>query len=279
MRNSTRFPPGRSSGARSASTPMRAPADRARVRVLAVVSLGALSLGGCTSGSTGTRGTPAPAALPGGGAPVELDPAGLSVEITNPYWPMDVGDRWVFEETDGAGETQRVEVTVLDDTYTVAAGIEARVVHDRVTGPDGAVVEDTLDWYAQDAEGNVWYLGEQTAEYENGEIVSTDGSWEAGIDGAQPGVVVPAEPEPGLAYRQEYLAGEAEAEAVVLSVSEQVEASTDAYTGALLTRDTTPLQPEVSELKFYAPGIGPVLVVQTAGGTSRETLVETTRTR
>jgi hypothetical protein len=148
-----------------------------------------------------------------------------------------------------------------------------------VTAPDGAVVEDTLDWYAQDAEGNVWYLGEQTAEYENGEIVSTDGSWEAGIDGAQPGVVVPAEPEPGLGYRQEYLAGEAEDEAVVLSVSEQVEAPTDAYAGALLTRDTTPLQPEVSELKFYAPGIGPVLVVQTAGGASRETLVETTRTR
>jgi hypothetical protein len=183
----------------------------------------------------------------------------------------------VFEETDGDGGGQRVEVTVLDETYTVAAGIEARVVRDLVT-EDGATVEDTRDWYAQDASGNVWYLGEETAEYEDGRVVSTDGSWEAGADGAQAGIVVPADPGPGLRYRQEHLAGEAEDEAVVLSVSERVQAPTGSYADALLTRDTTPLEPEVSELKFYVPGVGPVLVLQTSGGTSREELVETTRT-
>jgi hypothetical protein len=257
---------------------MTGPADRAGVRVVAVVCLGALWLSGCTGGSTRDPDTTT-AGLPQGSDPVELDAAEFSVDITNRYWPMSVGDRWVFEETDGAGEVQRVEVTVLDETYTVAAGIEGRVVHDLVTAADGGVVEDTLDWYAQDARGNVWYLGEQTAEYENGRIVSTEGSWEAGVDGAQAGIVVPAEPEPGLAYRQEYLAGEAEDQAVVLSVSEQVEAPSGTWTGALLTRDTTPLQPEIAELKFYAPGIGPVLVVQTSGGVSREALVETSRTR
>lgn len=219
---------------------------------------------------------PAPEALPQGGEPVELDPADFTVDITNRWWPMDVGDRWVYEETDGEGGVQRVEVTVLEQTYTVAAGIEARVVHDLVT-EDGDTVEDTLDWYAQDAAGNVWYLGEETAEYEDGKVVSTEGSWEAGVDGAQAGILLPAEPEAGLGYRQEYLEGEAEDEALVLSTAERVQAPTGTYTDALLTRDTTPLEPDVAELKFYAAGVGPVLVLQVSGGSGREELVETTR--
>jgi hypothetical protein len=214
--------------------------------------------------------------LPQGSDPVELDPDDFTTEITNRWWPMAVGDRWVFEETGADGTVQRVEVTVLDETYTVALGLEARVVHDLVTA-GGAVVEDTLDWYAQDADGNIWYLGERTAEYEDGRVVSTEGSWEAGVDGAQPGIAVPAGPEPGTVYRQEYLADEAEDEAVVLSVSEQVEVPTGRYTDALLTRDSTPLEPEISELKFYAPDIGPVMALQVSGGTSREVLVESTR--
>jgi hypothetical protein len=216
------------------------------------------------------------AALPQRADPVELDPGDFTIDITNRWWPMAVGDRWVFEETDADGSVQRVEVTVLDETYTVALGVAARVVHDLVTA-DGVVVEDTLDWYAQDADGNIWYLGEKTAEYEDGRLVSTEGSWEAGVDGARPGIAVPADPEPGTGYRQEYLADEAEDEAVVLSVSEQVEGPTGRYTDALLTRDSTPLEPEISELKFYAPDVGPVMALQVSGGTSREVLVESTR--
>ena len=118
------------------------------------------------------------------------------------------GDRLVYRETDGQGGEQRVEVTVTDRTKTIM-GIEARVVHD-VVSEDGQVVEDTFDWYAQDADGNIWYLGEDTKEYENGKLTTTEGSWEAGVDGAQPGIILPANPEPGLEYRQEYYEDEAE---------------------------------------------------------------------
>lgn len=256
----------------------------ARLRAAAVAAiLAGVSLAACSSASTpnaSSTTTTSPGsgpALPQGSDVVELDPADFTLEITNPYWPMQVGDRWVYEESDGEGGAQRVEVTVLDQTETVAAGIEARVVHDLVT-EDGEVIEDTFDYYAQDTTGNLWYLGEDTKEYQDGHVVSTAGSWEAGVDGAQPGIVLPAEPAAGMSYRQEYLAGEAEDEAIVLSTDELAQTPTGTYADVLLTRDTTPLEPDLAELKFYAPGIGPVLVLQTAGGTSREALTETTRT-
>lgn len=249
-------------------------------------SLGVLLLCGavssCSSGpppsasASGSTAAPRSEQLPQGSDPVQLDPAAFSVTISNPYWPMEAGDRWVYRETDDDGRELRVEVTVLDQTSTVALGVEARVVHDLVT-EDGATVEDTFDLYAQDVKGNLWYFGEDTKEYENGEVVSTAGSWEAGIDGALPGILVPAQPHPGAAYRQEYLAGEAEDAAVVLSVSEKAETPAGAYSDVMLTRETTPLEPDVSELKLYAPGVGPVSTVQISGGTSREVLVETTR--
>jgi len=259
---------------------MRAATESSRGRTLAVATLGVLTLSACGGGAArapGTGASQSTSSLPQGGEAVQLDPADFSVDITNTYWPMQPGDHWISSETDGKGDVLRVEVTVQDATYTVAAGIEARVVHDLVTRA-GAVVEDTLDWYAQDADGNIWYLGEKTAEYENGQIVSTEGSWEAGVDGAQPGIAVPADPEPGLTYRQEYLKGQAEDEGTVLSTDEQVGVPTGIYTGALLTRDTTPLEPDLVELKFYAPGIGPVLTLESSGGAGREELVETNRT-
>ena len=120
------------------------------------------------------------AALPQGSEPVELDPADFTTRIDNPYWPMAPGDKWVYRETD-SGSEQRVEVTVTNRTKRIANGVEARIVHDVVT-EDGELVEVTDDWYAQDAEGNVWYLGEKTAEYENGKVVSRSGSFEAGAD-------------------------------------------------------------------------------------------------
>ena len=256
---------------------MRAATERARGRGIALAAAGALSLTACAGGASGGPGnssasTPSP--FPQGDDSVRLDPADFTVDITNQWWPMAVGDRWVYEETEG-DTVQRVEVTVLDETRTVADGVEARVVHDLVT-EDGATIEDTLDLYAQDADGNVWYLGEETAEYENGQVVSTEGSWEAGVDGAQPGILLPSDPQPGDSYRQEYLADEAEDAGFVLSVDEQVQVPTDTYTGALMTRDTTPLEPDLVELKFYAPGIGPVMEIPISGGAGREVLVEFT---
>jgi hypothetical protein len=255
---------------------MRARAESSGGGTLAVATLGVLTLNACGGGAASPPGNVA-SPLPQGSQSVELAPGDFTVDITNTYWPMEPGDRWISSETDGKGDVLRVEVTVQDETYTVASGIEARVVHDRVTR-DGAVVEDTLDWYAQDGDGNIWYLGEKTAEYENGQVVSTEGSWEAGVDGAQPGIAVPADPEPGLTYRQEYLKGQAEDQGAVLSTDEQVGVPTGIYTGALLTRDTTALEPDLVELKFYAPGIGPVLTVESSGGAGREELVETNRT-
>ena len=251
---------------------------RARAGRLALATVGVLSLSACGGGAASDSGNPAsPSAspLPQGSESVELDPADFTVDITNNYWPMKPGDRWISSETDGKGDVLRVEVTVQDGTHTVAAGIKARVVHDLVTR-NGAVVEDTIDWYAQDSHGNIWYVGEKTAEYQNGQV-STEGSWEAGVDGAQPGIAVPADPEPGLAYRQEYLAEEAEDQGAVLSTDEQVGVPTGMYTGALLTRDTTRLEPDLVELKFYAPGVGPVLTLVSSGGAGREELIETSR--
>ena len=208
--------------------------------------------------------------LPRGAEPVRLDPADFSARIDNPYWPMAPGSRWVYRETDEHGDVQRVVVTVTGRTRTVA-GIEARVVHDVVTA-DGRLVEDTFDWYAQDRAGNVWYLGEDTREFEDGRV-SRAGSWQAGVDGAQAGVLLPARPRVGSEYRQEYYAGEAEDAARVLSLDEQAEVPFGHFRGALLTKDFTPLEPDVLEYKLYAKGVGPVLVLAVSGGGGREELL------
>jgi hypothetical protein len=223
--------------------------------------------------TTGSAAGPAATSdgLPQGGAPVELDPADFVKRIDNPLWPMRRGSRWVYRETDADGATSRIEVTVTDQQKSVL-GIEATVVHDVVT-EDGELKEDTYDWYAQDKDGNVWYLGEDTKEYDRGKVVSTKGSWEAGVDGAQAGVIMPGHAEVGMKYRQEYYEGEAEDNAEVLSLDEQVDVSFGMFDGALKTKETTPLQPDIVEHKYYVRGIGLVLAVGVSGGRSREELL------
>jgi hypothetical protein len=163
-------------------------------------------------------------------------------------------------------------VTVTDRTKLIANGITARVVHDRVTA-GGRPVEVTDDWYAQDRAGNVWYLGEATTEYEDGRPVSTEGSFEAGVDGAQAGVIMPARPRRGLRYRQEYYAGEAEDKASVMGLHERAEVPFGHFPRVLMTREVNPLEPKVLEFKFYARGVGPVLAIGVSGGADREELV------
>ena len=231
------------------------------------IVLGLLVLVLGVAATAATAATP----LPQGSEPVQLDPARFSTRVDNPYFPLIPGDRYVYREADGE-DKQRVVVSVSERTRLIANGITARVVHDRVT-EHGKVVEDTFDWYAQDSEGNVWYLGEDTVECRNGRIKNHSGSFEAGADGAQPGVIMAANPVPGLEYRQEYYAGEAEDRAQVLSLNEQAEAPFGFFTGVLLTKDLVPLEPRVSEYKLYAPGIGLVVAVQTSGGEERETLL------
>ena len=218
--------------------------------------------------------------LPQGSERVRLDPGDFTTRITNPWWPMRPGARWVYRETAPDGTVQKVVVTVLTRTKLIANGVRARVVHDVVT-EDGEPVEVTDDWYAQDRCGNVWYLGEATTEYENGKPVSTSGSFEAGVDGAQAGVIMPAQPRPGMRYRQEYYEGEAEDRAEIVSLHEQVEVPYGHFGRGrvLMTRDLNPLEPKVLEFKFYARGIGPVLAVGVSGGADREELVRYTRGR
>ena len=216
--------------------------------------------------------------LPQGSEHVELDPAEFTTEIDNPWWPMSPGDRWTYHETDQEGADQKVVVTVTDETKKIANGVEARVVRDEVT-EDGVPVEVTDDWYAQDAEGNIWYLGEATTDYEKGKPVSTEGSFEAGKDGAEAGIILPADPEPGLAYRQEYYGGEAEDEGEIIKLDAQAEVPAGHYEPTLMTQDTNPLEPKVLEFKFYAEGIGPVLAVSVSGGSDREELTSYERAK
>lgn len=241
-------------------------------RIMATVGLcGAIvtALAGCIAMSPSHR------ALPKSGEPVSLDPDAFTTEIDNTFWPMKPGTRWTYRELDPDAGELTVDVTVTSQTKRIANGVEARVVRDTVRRGD-EVVEDTFDWYAQDAAGTIWYLGEDTAEFENGELVSREGSFEAGVDGALPGIALPAHPRPGMSYRQEYSAGEAEDNGAVLSVDELVEVPYGRFDEALLTRDTNALEPDAEELKFYARGVGPVLTLDVSGGAGREELLSVT---
>jgi hypothetical protein len=245
---------------------------------------------GCTSSATTPSPTappatptlesgPAPTAsapdstLPTGAEPVNLDPADFSADITHPYWPMKPGTRWTYRDVDEKGEVQDVVIVCTTETKKLANGITARVVRDTARS-EGQLVEDTFDWYAQDSAGNVWYMGEDTAEFENGKIVTRAGSFEAGAGGALPGILLPAGPQVGQKYRQEYLKGEAEDNGEVLGTNQLVEVSTGRYSNALLTMDTSSLEPTVVEYKLYAPRIGPVLALDISGGAAREELVK-----
>jgi hypothetical protein len=193
-----------------------------------------------TSGTSG-HGIPGPYELPQGAEPVHLDPADFVTGIDNAYWPMVPGSVWRYTETGEGG------------------------VND--------VVEDTFDWYAQDVGGNLWYLGEDTTEYRNGKVATTKGSWEAGVDGAQPGIILPANPQVGMAYRQEYLEGQAEDGAEILSTNEKAEVPFGSFDEVLLTKDLTALEPNLVEFKFYAHGVGPILELIVSGGSGRAELV------
>jgi len=217
-------------------------------------------------------GTAQTADLPRGSEPVDLDPAAFSANVDHRFWPMAPGTRWTYREVDEEGKRLKVVVTATSVTRRIANGIVARVVRDTVT-EEGRVVEDTFDWYAQDAAGTVWYLGEDTAEFEDGRVTSRAGSFEAGARGALPGVILPARPRDGMAYRQEYAAGRAEDNGEVLAVGEQAQVPAGHFRGALLTKDTNALESRVLEYKLYAPGVGPVLTLGVSGGGGREELV------
>jgi hypothetical protein len=215
--------------------------------------------------------TPAPSGNPaafiqGAAYAPTIDPADFVDVIDNPYMPLTPGTTTVFQ-----GGTERVEVTVTHDTRVIL-GVTAVVVHDQAFDGD-ELIEDTFDWFAQDRAGNVWYLGEDTKELENGKVVSTAGSWEAGVDGAQPGIVMPAVPVIGETYRQEFYEGEAEDMATVIETGGSVTVPAGTYEDTLVTEDVTPLEPDLLEHKTYARGVG-VVKEEVIGGDELVELIE-----
>ncbi|HEX7746853.1 MAG TPA: hypothetical protein VF462_16535, partial [Micromonosporaceae bacterium] len=214
---------------------------------------------------------PASSAAPVTGAYApRIDPAAFGAAVDNPFFPVRPGMRWEYRSNSADG----VETTVVVVTKRQrrVMGVPCVEVRDTVR-LDGVIIEDTLDWYAQHRDGAVWYFGEDTKEYEHGKVVSTKGSWEAGVRGALPGIVMPAEPRVGDRYRQEFYRGEAEDMAEVLSVAERARVMAGSYAGVVKTKETTPLEPKVLEHKYYARGVGPVLTVDVAAAGVRDELV------
>jgi hypothetical protein len=181
----------------------------------------------------------------------DINPANFTTTIDNEYLPMKPGTTFLYE-----GGAERNEMSVTHKTKKVM-GVECVVVDDRAWEGD-KLIEKTYDWFAQDKEGNVWYFGEDTKEYENGKVVSTKGSWEAGVDGAKPGIIMPADPKVGESYRQEYYPGEAMDMARVLSSNASITVAYGSFDHVLETKEWTPLQPVFYEKKYYVRGVGPL---------------------
>ena len=209
----------------------------------------------------------------GGNYAPNVVPGDFVAVVDNPYFPLPIGAEWFYLGHSDAG-TERDVVTVLPERRTVM-GISAVVVRDTVRLHD-EVTEDTYDWYAQDRAGNVWYLGEDTTSYRHGKVVGHGGSWEAGVDGALPGIVMPAHPVAGVAYRQEYRKGVAEDMAEMTNADASLRVRGRRFTAAVVTKEWSPLEPAVVEQKTYAPGIGVVRERTLRGGSDRAQLVEYT---
>ena len=230
--------------------------------IVAGAALLAILLAGCGEDSSTTRRPPAPDPTLVVPTP-SPDPADFVDTVDNPYFPLAPGTRWVYEVTSEEGN-QRIVVHVTDQTKVVA-GVPVTVVRDTATAADGAVLEDTFDYYAQDTSGNVWYFGEDTKAYD-GKKVSTEGSWETGVDGGQAGILMLADPQPGDAYAQEYYKDVAEDQGKVLAVDATASVPFGDFTDLVQTEDTTPLEPDVLEQKYYARGIGIVMEKDITGG-------------
>jgi hypothetical protein len=230
-----------------------------------VGTLAAILLVGALIASCGGR---SKSAAKEGYAPT-IRPSDFGGTIDNAYLPLVPGARSLYQATTSKG-TERTVIEVTHDTKTIR-GVTCVVVHDTVT-VGGELKEDTFDWYAQDRSGNVWYLGEATRAVRNGEL-SPAGSWEAGVDGALPGIIMKADPRVGDAYRQEYYRGHAEDMGKVVRTGASASVPFRSLEGLLVTQDWTPLEPKVVEEKFYARGIGLVLETTVRGGSDRNELV------
>jgi hypothetical protein len=196
----------------------------------------------------------------------KIEPANFTTKFTNRYWPLKPGATWTYNGLkDGQPEHVVIEVT---KTPRTVLGVRCLTIVDTVT-INGSLEEKTTDWYAQDRTGAVWYFGEDSKDYKNGAVSSTQGTWEAGVDGALPGMIIQGAPKPGPTYRQEFRPGVAEDMARVLTTTAIQTVPAGTFHGVVETYDTDPLNPDKKETKFFAPGVGPVHTVR-VGGTHHE---------
>jgi hypothetical protein len=194
--------------------------------------------------------------LGGGPYDPDIDEGDFERPTFHPLFPFKPGTTWIYHEQTDEGLEVNV-VTVTDETIEID-DVECTVVHDTVA-LDGELFEDTLDYFAADEDGNVWYFGEHTQTLEDGLVVSLDGTFTAEVDGAKAGIIMLAKPTLDTTYRQEFLINEAEDVATVVSLNETVTVPFGTFHHCLKTADYTALEPGVIEYKFYAPGIGMVL--------------------
>ena len=215
-----------------------------------------------------------------GGAPAASDctpvfaPANFVAVVNNPYFPLPPGRTWVYEGTKD-GQPQTDTVTVTADTKVIL-GVTATVVSDVATTRDGTLLEKTFDWYAQDRDGNVWYLGEDTKAFGKNGKVDTSGSWQAGVNGAIPGIIMEANPQIPDAYRQEYQPGVAEDTAWVVQVGGGVTVPYGKVRNILVTLEATAIEPGSYDRKVYAQGIGIVSELALTGDPEVANLVSVT---
>lgn len=216
-------------------------------------------IAGCGDGGSGPTNPP-------------FDPSNFVTGVTNPFFPLTPGTINYYEGV-SEGEVQTDSVEVTSDSKTIL-GVAITVVHDRVYTA-GELTEDTFDWYAQDKDGNVWYLGEDTKELDNGQVVSTEGSWEAGVNGAEAGIIMWGDPAAHLGeeYRQEFARGVAEDFGKVIAVNQSVQVPYGSLTGCVQTEDRSGLEPGIRENKYYCPQIGVTLEIGVQGSTDRNELV------
>ena len=201
-------------------------------------------------------------------------PAKWAKEVTNPYFPLLPGTTYKYAGKTKDGQ-ETVTVEVLSRPRRVN-GVTATAVRDRVY-LGGQLVEETEDWYAQDADGNVWYLGEDSKKMKAGRVVGTEGSWEWAVKGALPGIVMWSDPTThvGEKYRQEFLKGEAEDFATVVTINQGVKVLSGEFTGCITTEDGSFVEPNVLETKTYCPKVG--FVLETVIGKERIELISVTR--
>lgn len=197
----------------------------------------------------------------------KIDPANFVRKIDNPFLPFKPGTVLTYR-ADTEDGVERIVVTVTDKIERIL-GVDCVVVRDFVT-LDGVVIEDTLDWYAQDQRGNVWYFGEISKTFENGDLVSLDGSWRGGVDGAKPGIVMLAEPRVGNVYRQEFALGTAEDYARVVSLKGRVSTPAASCADCLVTGHFATLDATLDERKYYKRGVGFIYEVDRKTGEKLE---------